>query len=130
MKTLPQFFEDHVAKYSNNPLMWEKKTDVYQATTYKEIQKKVHQFAAGLLRLGINKGDRITLISEGRNDWLICELGMLYAGAVNVPLSVKLVELPEIKFRVEHSISRFIIASASQLPKIRDRKSTRLNSSH
>lgn len=119
MKTLPHFFEEHVALFSNNPLMWEKKTDAYQASSYKEIQQKVHQFAAGLLSLGINKGDRITLMAEGRNDWLICELGMLYAGAVNVPLSIKLVELPEIKFRIEHSISRYIIASASQLPKIR-----------
>ncbi|MBI5217559.1 MAG: AMP-binding protein [Bacteroidia bacterium] len=122
MKTLPQFFEDHVAKYSNNILMWEKKADKYEGATYKEIQESVHQFAAGLMSMGINKGDRITLLSEGRNAWLICELGMLYAGAVNVPLSVKLMELPEIKFRIEHSISRIIIVSASQLQKIRNLK--------
>ena len=42
------------------------------------------------MSLGINKGDRISLLSEGRNLWVIGELGILYAGAVNVPLSIKL----------------------------------------
>lgn len=120
MRSLPQFFEDHVVMYSNNPLMWEKKTDKFESSTYKDIQLQVHRFAAGLISLGINKNDKITLLSEGRNAWLISELGMLYAGAVNVPLSVKLTEPPELKFRIVHSESRFVIVSANQLTKIRD----------
>lgn len=122
MRTLPRFFEEHVAMFSRNPLMWEKKTDKFESTSYKEIQQLVHRFAAGLISLGIQKDDKITLLSEGRNAWLICELGMLYAGAVNVPLSVKLSELNELKFRITHSESRFVIISGNQLQKIRDLK--------
>ena len=79
----------------------------------------MHQFAAGLIASGIKKGDRLALISEGRNDWVVCELGILYAGAVNVPLSVKLTEPSELKFRLMHSGTRMLIASKGQVGKVR-----------
>jgi hypothetical protein len=36
-RTLPQLFENSVAKYPNNILMWEKKGDSYKGTTYREM---------------------------------------------------------------------------------------------
>ena len=71
---------------------------------------------------GISKGDRIALIAEGRNDWGISELGILYTGALNVPISVKLNEPSELKFRLAHSGCRMAIVSGTQAPKIRKLK--------
>jgi long-chain acyl-CoA synthetase len=118
MKTLVSLFEDCAEKYCDNVFLLEKKNNKYIGATYKEIHEKVCYFAAGLLEMGIQKGDRIALLSEGRNDWVISELGILYAGAVNVPLSVRLTEPSEIKFRLSHSEVRFIIVSKSQAKKI------------
>ena len=118
-RTLPQLFEDSVAKYPNNTLMWEKKGDSYKGTIYREMQTLVYQFAAGLLHLGINKGDRLALISEGRNDWVVSELGILFTGAINVPLSVKIDELSDLKFRLAHSGCRAVIVSGVQVHKVR-----------
>ena len=118
-RTLPQLFEDSIAKYPNNILMWEKKSDAYKGTMYREIQTLVYQCAAGLLHLGINKGDRLALISEGRNDWVVSELGILYTGAINVPLSVKIDELSDLKFRLAHSGCRAVIVSGGQIQKVR-----------
>jgi long-chain acyl-CoA synthetase len=61
-------------------------------------------------------------LSEGRNEWVISELAVLYAGAVNIPLSVKLGDASEIRFRLKHSGSRMIIISGGQAHKIRDLK--------
>jgi len=119
MIALTDFFEDKVSTFGKNIFLWEKKGDKYQGTTYAQTRELVYQFAAGLMSLGIGKGDRIALISEGRNEWVISELGILYAGAVNVPLSVKLGDASEIKFRVQHSGSKMLIASGNQLPKVR-----------
>jgi len=118
MKTLNQLFEDSVIKYTENVLLLEKRTDKYESYSYHQIRKEVHRFAAGLLSLGIQKGDRIALFSEGRKDWVISELGILYTGAVNVPLSVRLAEPSELKFRLEHSGTRMIIASGNQAKKL------------
>jgi long-chain acyl-CoA synthetase len=121
-RTLPQLFEDSVAKYPNNILMWEKKGDTYKGTTYREMQSLVYQCAAGLMHLGINKGDRLALISEGRNDWVVSELGILFTGAINVPLSVKIDEFSDLKFRLAHSGCRAVIVSGAQAQKIRSIK--------
>lgn len=117
-RTLPQLFEDSVKKYSKNILMWEKTGIKYEGTTYEEMNKMVHQFAAGLIATGIKHGDRIALISEGRNDWVMAELGILYAGAVNVPISVKIEELNDLKFRIAHSGSRLVVVSKNHYHKI------------
>lgn len=37
----------------------------------------IRRFAAGLMKYGIQKGDGIGLISEGRNYWVVSELGIL-----------------------------------------------------
>ena len=119
-KTLPVLFEESVKKYPNNILMWEKKTDKYVGTTYKEMQVLIHEFAAGLLQLGLQKGERTALISEGRNDWVLSEMGILFIGGVNVPISVKVDELSDLKFRLMHSGCKFVIVSRRQLGKIRE----------
>lgn len=118
MQTIIRLFEECAAKYSNNVFLLEKTNNKYKGYTYKEVLSRVYKFAAGLISIGVQKGDRIALLSEGRNDWVISELGILYAGAVNVPLSVKLTEPEEIKFRVEHSGSRMIIVSKNQAKKL------------
>lgn len=118
-RTLPMLFEDSVKKYSNNILMWEKTGDKYVGTNYSEMKKLIYQFAAGLMKYGIKKGDRVALISEGRNYWVISELGILYTGAINVPISTKVEELTDLKFRLAHSGCRLVIASRNQANKIR-----------
>ena len=117
MRTLIELFEKSVERYPGNPLLWEKTKDRYLPSTYLEIREQVYAFGAGLMLLGLRKDDRVGLLSEGRNNWLISELGIFYAGGVNVPLSVKL-EAIELKFRLAHSGSRMIIVSAGQAAKI------------
>ncbi|HRT90680.1 MAG TPA: AMP-binding protein [Bacteroidales bacterium] len=119
MKSIVQFFEENAEKFNNNVYLWEKPGEKYEGTTYGDVRKQVHEFAAGLIKMGVRKGDRISLISEGRNNWVIGELGVLYTGAVNVPLSVKL-QPDEIKFRVNHSGSRMIMVSTSQYAKLKE----------
>jgi long-chain acyl-CoA synthetase len=118
MKTIPEFFEESVGKFGNNVMMLEKKEGAYKPSTYKEIHTLVRRFAAGLMSLGVQKGDRIGLIAEGRNDWVIAELGILYTGAINVPLSVKIEELPELEFRLAHSGCSVVVVSGAQYSKI------------
>jgi long-chain acyl-CoA synthetase len=118
MKTIVELLENSSQKYANNPYLLEKKTDKYEATTYRETKEQAYKVAAGLMAMGIKKGDRIALLSESRTDWVISELGILHIGAVSVPLSIMLKEGIDLKFRLEHSESRAIIVSANQYDKI------------
>jgi len=118
MKSLINFFEENVDKYSSNPYMWEKRDGEFRPTTYAAMREQVYQFAAGLIRLGIRKGDRITMMAEGRTWWVVAEMGMFYVGAIDVPISIQLNEPADLSFRIKHSESRMIIVSGSQLKKI------------
>ena len=100
------------------PISWRKKLTTTNAITYKETKEQAYKVAAGLLALGIKKGDRIALLSESRTDWVISELGILHAGAINVPLSILLKEGADLKFRLDHSESRWVIVSGNQIDKI------------
>jgi long-chain acyl-CoA synthetase len=116
--TLIDLFENSVKKYAEKPFLWERDSR-YRSITYKKGRELVLKAGAGFLALGLKPGDRAALLSEGCNAWIIGELGMLYAGGVNVPLSVKLTESSDLVFRLNHSEARFILVSISQLGKIR-----------
>ena len=80
-KTIIDLFENSVKQYPDNPFLWEKTKDAFEPTTYKEVQQQVYAAGAGLIALGVKKGDNMALLSEGRNAWIIGELAMFYAGA-------------------------------------------------
>lgn len=119
MKNLITYFEDTVALYGENSFLWEKKESIYQPYSYRDTHQRVETMAYGLLSKGVLPGDRVALLSEGRPYWLIGELSVLYVAAITVPLSTKLEADNDLIFRINHSGSRFLIVSATQLPKIR-----------
>ncbi|HKL95759.1 MAG TPA: AMP-binding protein [Paludibacteraceae bacterium] len=119
MKTIIHLFEESVEKYAQNAFLWEKKSDKFEPTTYAQTRDEVYRVGAGLMSLGLAKGDKVSLLSEGRNAWIISELGILYAGAINVPLSIKLEEKNDLIFRITHSDSKMIVVSGANLGKIR-----------
>jgi len=120
MRTIIELFESSVTKFSNNIYLWEKQNGTYEGTTYRHTHDLVLRFGAGLMAIGLHKGDRVGLISEGRNAWIISELGILYAGGINVPLSVKLDSSIEFKFRLQHSGCKMIIVSRGQVAKMEE----------
>lgn len=117
MKTIIELFETAVVNYPDNVYLWEKTNGKYEGTSYKETRVKVLDLAAGLINLGYKKGDRAALLSDGRNDWIISELGMLYAGGINVPLSIRLQE-NELAFRIKHSGCKYIFVSRLHQDKV------------
>ena len=118
-KTLVDLFEASVSKYPNNTFLLEKTGKKFEPTTYVQVKEQVYRFGAGLQALGVKKGDTMALLSEGRNMWVIGELSMFYAGAVNVPLSIKLEESNDLLFRLIHGDVKYVMVSGTQLKKIR-----------
>lgn len=120
MRTIIELFETSVAKFPKNIYLWEKQNGKFEGTTYRQTHDLVFRFGAGLLALGLQKGDRVGLISEGRNAWIISELGILYAGGINVPLSVKLDSGNELKFRLAHSGCKMVVVSSGHASKVEE----------
>ena len=120
-KTLVDLFEESVRLYPNNTFLLEKtdKKEGFKPTTYTQVKEQVYRLGAGFQALGVKKGDNMALLSEGCNMWVIGELAMFYAGAVNVPLSIKLEESNDLLFRLVHGDVKYILVSNYQLKKVR-----------
>ncbi len=117
-KTIIQLFEESLERYPDNVLIWEKDRGKYRGRTYREVSFLARKFAGGLIDMGIEKGDTISIISEGRSQWVISELGIFYAGAISVPISIKINELPDLLARLNHAQCSTIIVSKDHLEKI------------
>ena len=117
--TIIDFVEKYTHEFSELTFLREKVNGVWTETSFRETREEAYRIGAGLYQLGLKKGDKVSLLSQGRNLWITSELGILYAGGVNVPLSIKLTESTDLLFRIQHSDSRYVIVSEQQLPKIR-----------
>ena len=118
--TIIDFVEKYTREFSELTFLREKVNGVWTETSFRETREEAYRIGAGLYQLGLKKGDKVSLLSQGRNLWITSELGILYAGGVNVPLSIKLTESTDLLFRIQHSDSRYVIVSEQQLPKIRN----------
>jgi long-chain acyl-CoA synthetase len=54
--------------------------------TYGELVDLARAIAKGLIALGIEAGDRISILGSTRAGWTLCDLGSLCAGAVVAPI--------------------------------------------
>lgn len=109
--------EESAKTFANNNYLYQKEDGAYRAYTYKEVRNRVHQCAAGFMKLGLMPSDRVSLLAEGRLDWITTELGVVYNQAINVPLSIKL-SAEEVLFRIKHSGSKYVVTTSRQIEKI------------
>jgi len=58
---------------------------LFAPRTYREFYDEVRLAAAGLLTLGVKRGDLVGLISDNRREWLAADFGVLSIGAADVP---------------------------------------------
>ena len=56
---------------------------VYSTAEYVE---KSHQFALGLMALGLKKGDKVATVTTNRPEWNFADMGMAMTGIVHVPI--------------------------------------------
>ena len=118
-KTIIDLFESSVEKYGGKTFLLEKRHHKFEPTTYAETKELALEVGAGLASVGIRPKDKVAILAEGSNAWIVSELGLFYAGAVSVPLSVKLEESNDLLFRLRHAEVKALFVSKYQLPKIR-----------
>ena len=117
--TIIDFVDKYTKKYGDDTFLREKVDGVWTETSFNQTRQQGKVIAAGFMALGLSKGEKVSLISEGRNLWVTTELGILFAGGVNVPLSYKLESDYDLTFRINHSDSRFVVASEMEIEKVR-----------
>ena len=85
--TLISMFKEVIQHYGDKPALAHKpKGGTYQDISYTELGESVDAFSRGLNALGVEKDDRVAILSENRPEWAITDFGSLKTGAVTVPM--------------------------------------------
>ncbi|QAA76989.1 MAG: Long-chain-fatty-acid--CoA ligase [Candidatus Bipolaricaulis sibiricus] len=76
--------------------------------SYGELREQVGAFAAGLGRLGVQKGDRVALYLVNSPQFVIAYFGILMAGATVVPVS-PVYSSSELAFQMKDSAASYVV---------------------
>lgn len=107
-------FEQSIQQYGDKPALAHKpKGGTYQNISYIELGESVDAFSKGLSALGVQKGDRIAILSENRPEWAISDFGILKTGAVNVPMFSTLTAA-QVGYILKDSGSKIICVSTTE----------------
>jgi long-chain acyl-CoA synthetase len=82
---------------------------IWQSYTWKDYYEKVKYLSLGLIRLGLEWGDKVAILGENKPEWYCAELAAGAAGATVTGIFVDCLPT-EVKFYVENSESTFVIA--------------------
>jgi long-chain acyl-CoA synthetase len=94
----------------------------WRSMTWRQVGERVKSIAAGLLALGLQREQRVGLLSNTRFEWLLCDLGILCAGGATTTVYPS--STPEdCAFILSDSDARFVfVEDASQVKKLRAHK--------
>lgn len=109
--------DEAAENWGDAPYAHRKMDSGYAPVSYREARERAREIGAWLLSTGARKGDAYAVQGEGCPEWILAEFGLLMAGCVSVPLSIKLLE-DEIPFRLNHSGARGIVTTKNQLKKV------------
>jgi long-chain acyl-CoA synthetase len=120
LRTLEHFpnlvamFFTRAAEQGDAPFLWAKTEGEWRSTSWAEAARQVASLAAALAGLGLNRGDRVMLVSENRPEWCIADLAIMAAGLVTVPTYTTNTERDH-QHILENSGARAIILSTQKL---------------
>jgi fatty-acyl-CoA synthase len=94
--------------------------------TYSELNDQVNQAANAFLDLGIERGDRVSIISHGCIEYLVLWFGLMKIGAIMNPINV-LLKGGEVEYILNHAEPKFVVVEDALTPNV-DEVSDKLSS--
>ncbi|MBB1322362.1 MULTISPECIES: AMP-binding protein [Shewanella] len=79
----------------------------YVDFTWREVQQKVQQIAGSLRHLGLERGDKVAVLSKNCAEWFIVDLALMYGGYISVPV-YPTANAETIRYILEHSGAKAI----------------------
>ncbi len=58
----------------------------WQGMTFREADASAREIAAGLVARGVVPGDRVCIVSQTRLEWVLCDVAIMLAGGIAVPV--------------------------------------------
>jgi len=116
--TIPRLFWSRAEEWSDRPAIRQKKFGVWKDISWREYGEKVKYVALGLIHLGLERGDFVSILSENTPEWLFCDIGILATGGVSVGIYPSN-SANQVAYDMENCGAKFIVCGdEEQLDKI------------
>lgn len=118
-RTLNDIFFNSIGTRRDQPVVMRRKVDgKWLPISYQQLYERVRDTSLGLRALGLQRGDRIALLSENRPEWAICDYAALALGATDVPVYPTL-PAKQVQYILRDSGAvAVMVSSAAQLAKV------------
>ncbi len=97
--------ENHADEIS----IWQKQQGAWESVTWGEYGDFVKDIANALLDAGIQRADKVSIISLTRFEWVVVDLAIMSIGAITVPVYPSNTE-EQVHYILDHSQSKFVFA--------------------
>ncbi|MGH7585553.1 MAG: AMP-dependent synthetase/ligase [Gemmatimonadales bacterium] len=85
--TLNELFFQAMDRFAGRPVVMRvKRDDRWTDLSYKDVLGQVRDASLGFLELGVQRGDRVAILSENRPEWAVADYACLAAGCADVPI--------------------------------------------
>ena len=113
-QTFPELLNRNVIKFGTRRAQWWKTGDTTQSITYAELGFIVKQLTAGLMSLGIQKGDCVAIASHTAPQWIWADYSILCAGGITVCIYPTL-SAKEMSFIINDSGSKILYVQDEEI---------------
>jgi long-chain acyl-CoA synthetase len=118
--TLADLLPRAAAMYADMPAIRFREGDEWVSRSFREVEDAVRPLALGLVDLGVEKGDKVSILGNTRPEWTYFDFAALSIGAVVVPI-YQTNSPEECQYVLENSDAKIVIVEDDeQLEKIRD----------
>ena len=77
---VPDLFLKQVEAQGSRVALRKKDYGIWNPITWKEYGRLVEEVAAGMIKMGIKKGDKVAILGDNRPEWMICHLAIMSIG--------------------------------------------------
>ncbi len=86
-KTIADLFPLAMRKHgTKRAIVYKDESGEWVSKTYEEVGEIVRKLSLGMIDLGIEKGDKVSILANTRPEWTYCDFAALSAGATVVPI--------------------------------------------
>ena len=85
-RNLVQVFEDQVTRRGDAAALTFKRGGAWKTMSWKELGRRVRDVADGLVSMGVNPGDRVSILADTCAEWIIADVAIMSTGAITVPI--------------------------------------------
>ncbi len=85
-KTLVHYVSQWAEERPEEPALWSQRGSSWKAISWKQYDERMRAFARGLIKLGHEPKEPVSIVGSNRPEWVIAQMGIVAAGGIPAPI--------------------------------------------